>query len=372
MLPPYYAAVVVRYLGIMINRALIASAFVTLILLQSTVFADPIHKAPELIGKPSDWLNTDGKALHLYGPGGLLEPGADGKKHHIVLIDFWEYTCVNCIRTLPYVKAWDAEYRDDGLVVIGIHSPEFAFAHDEANVRAAVARLGIRYPVVNDSAYNNWNAWKNDVWPREILIDADGNVLEDNEGEGGYAQTEAKIRAALKQVHPEGISDSRTVRAEQAPSSSTDEMYCGYDRGADNYAGAIKKDAPSLYQNGNPAGLGDGSIALSGTWKVTAESVRHVGNSGRDYVEIRYHGPDCNAVIKPETGQPCDVVIRQDGQPIRKADAGDDIKYDADGRSYLHVDQPRMYAITRLAHPGAHDLALQPVSKGFGLYSFAF
>ena len=338
------------------------------------MLAAPVHKAPELIGQSSDWLNTDGKALHLYGPGGLLQPDADGKTHHVVLIDFWEYTCVNCIRTLPYLKAWESEYRDDGLVIIGVHTPEFAFAHKEANVRAAVGKFGIRYPVVNDSAYLNWNAWKNDSWPREILIDANGRILEDHEGEGDYAQTEAKIRAALKRIHPEGLNRPMATPTEQEPSDSTPEMYCGYERGADTYIDphAVKQDASAVYRDRGLSTYRDGIISLSGTWKVTTESLRHVGSSKSEYVAIRYHGPDCNAVIKPETGKACDVLIRQDGHPVRKADAGDDIQYDAKGRSYIHVDQPRMYSITRLAHPGAHSLVLQPTSEGFGLYSFAF
>jgi len=357
------------------KRAMCAFILLTFaILLPARLLAHPAGKAPELIGQSSDWINTGGKALHLYGPGGLLERGADGKAHHVVLIDFWEYTCVNCIRTLPYLKAWDAEYRGDGLIIVGIHSPEFAFAHDASNVRAAVLRLGIRYPVVNDDAYRNWNAWKNDSWPREILIDSNGTILEDREGEGDYARTEAKIRVALRHIKSGSFNQPLAAAPIGIDLSRTPEMYCGYERGLANYinVGGIKRDKPNVYRDPALTAYRDGCIALIGTWNVTAESLRHVGRNRNDYLAIRYHGPDCNAVIKPERGTACDVIVCQDNLLIRKADAGDDIRYDAQGRSYIHINQPRMYSITRLAQPGAHRLTLEPTSDGFGLYSFAF
>jgi thiol-disulfide isomerase/thioredoxin len=344
-----------------------------MMLLPVSASADVV-KAPELVGQPADWLNTNGQALHLYGRGGLLEPAADGKVHHIVLVDFWEYTCVNCIRTLPYVKAWYAQYHDDGLVVIGIHSPEFAFAHDGANVQAAVSRFGIQYPVVNDDAYRNWNAWSNDEWPREILIGSLGKIIEDHRGEGDYAATETNIRSALSQLNLGPIKPPAEVGPAQSVSPRTQELYCGYERGAGNYinAGEVSRDENTSYAAPSSGDYHDGGIGLSGEWDVTAESVRQVGSHKADYVVVQYHGPDCNAVMKPESGEPIKVLVFQDGQPLDKSVAGDDIQYDSSGQSYIFVDQPRMYSITRLSDPAEHTLTLQPQSAGFGLYSFSF
>lgn len=340
----------------------------------SRVPAAAASKAPELIGAPQEWVNTDGKALSLYAPDG--KPAAD----KVYLIDFWEYTCVNCLRTLPYLEAWDKKYRQNGLVIIGIHTPEFGFAHDGQNVREAVKRLGIEYPVLIDSDSKNWNAYKNNVWPRHFVLDSAGHVLADHSGEGGYQETEQIIRAALHRLHPDLTFGplTATVRDSDKPGAvcypETQEAYCGYARGGPEDTlgnkGGYQRDQSFAYKDSGHHE--DGTVTLSGQWTAAAQSLRHDGANATDYALLRYHALDANAVIKPETSQPFDVTVLQDGKPVLKKDAGADIRYDAQGRSFLRVDAPRMYQITHNAKFGAHDLKLQTASDGFGLYSFAF
>ncbi|MCY1285013.1 Protein DipZ [compost metagenome] len=145
-------------------------------------------KAPEFTGIEK-WLNSEPLTL----------AGLRGK---VVLVDFWTYDCINCIRTLPHVRQWHDKYRDKGLVVVGVHTPEFGFEKSTANVQAALKRFDIRYPVAQDNMYATWNAWRNQYWPALYLVDANGNVVYKHFGEGNYAQTEAAIQKALAAARP--------------------------------------------------------------------------------------------------------------------------------------------------------------------------
>ncbi|BDB27587.1 thioredoxin [Cupriavidus sp. TA19] len=145
-------------------------------------------KAPEFTGIEK-WLNSEPLTL----------AGLRGK---VVLVDFWTYDCINCIRTLPHVRQWYDKYRDKGLVVVGVHTPEFGFEKSTANVQAAIKRFDIRYPVAQDNMYATWNAWRNQYWPALYLVDAGGNVVYKHFGEGNYAQTEAAIQKALAAARP--------------------------------------------------------------------------------------------------------------------------------------------------------------------------
>ena len=161
--------------------------------------------APDFVS-PGQWFNTGGEPLS------IADLSASGR---VVLIDFWTYTCINCIRTLPYLTAWDSEYRDDGLVIVGVHAPEFAFERDAGNVAEAIDRNGIAYPVVQDNEFGTWNAFGNQYWPAKYLIDADGQVRFVHFGEGRYEETEAAIRSLLAEA-----GDSRLGREASAKASA--------------------------------------------------------------------------------------------------------------------------------------------------------
>lgn len=324
--------------------------------------------APKLIGTPDDWLNTNGKSLQI-------------KKGTVYLIDFWEYTCVNCLRTLPYLKEWHKRYAKDGLVIIGIHTPEFAFAKEHDNVAHAVKDLGITWPVLIDSEYANWQAFNNSFWPRKYFINAKGLIVADHAGEGDYQNSEKRIQQLLKQANPNltfpkvfgAVRDTDKPGAVCYP--TTPEIYAGERGFANQQHGNIPSYATDTTLPFTDTGSHeDGKIYLEGEWKMERESLRHARTSDnlKDYAALKYHALEANAVLKPEGGKPFRVYITQDGNPIARADKTDDTQYDEKGRSYILVDQPRMYRLAKNARFGSHELKLLPASSDFGLYSFTF
>ena len=150
-----------------------------------------------------------------------------GLRGRVVLIDFWTYTCINCLRTLPHLRAWDARYRARGLTIVGVHTPEFAFERNAGNVQDAIARSQLRYPVVQDNDYATWNAWGNQYWPAKYLIDAKGRVRFVHFGEGEYDQTEAAIRTLLAEAGAAKLGERARVKAEDAVEAQTPETYLG-------------------------------------------------------------------------------------------------------------------------------------------------
>jgi cytochrome c biogenesis protein CcdA/thiol-disulfide isomerase/thioredoxin len=199
------------------------------------------------------WLNTpDGRPLSLAKLRG-----------RVVLVDFWTYSCINCLRTLPHLKAWDAAYRTAGLTIVGVHSPEFAFERVPDNVRSAVKRLGVRYPVALDNDFATWRAYSNDYWPAEYLIDKSGHIRHEHYGEGSYAETESAIRRLLG----EKVRVARTSIADSTPRQlTTPESYLGYAR-LDRFANGVAAfDVPSSYRF--PRGLRQDFLAYAGSWTV--------------------------------------------------------------------------------------------------------
>lgn len=326
--------------------------------------------APKLIGGPDDWLNTDGKPLQI-------------KKGTVYLLDFFEYTCVNCQRTLPYLKEWNRRYAKDGLVIIGIHTPEFKFAKDPRNVAEAIKRLGITWPVLIDSDYRNWLTYQgqNGVWPRKYFINARGNIVSDHAGEGSYATNELRIQEMLKQAHPDLRFPKlmEPVRDTDKPGAvcyrTTPELYAG-ERGAHegmhgNIDSYVKGGKATLI---DPGAHEDDKIYLQGVWRTEEESLRHgrATDNIDDYLALRYHALGCNAVIKPEGGKPFRVYVTQNGKPVAKEDKGEDIQYDDKGGSYILVDTPRMYRLTLNARFDTYELRMASTSPDFALYSFTF
>jgi thiol-disulfide isomerase/thioredoxin len=292
----------------------------------------------------------------------------------VVLIDFWEYTCVNCIRTFPYLLEWDRRYRDKGLVIIGVHTPEFQFARQAENVRRAAARFGFRYPVAVDSDYKIWNAYGNQYWPAKYLIDKEGVVRDFHFGEGGYGNTEAMIQALLREINPKVALPAvmEALRPEDREGAVcyrvTPELYAGSQRGQPG----SRKSADGLYQD--PGEHEDGGIYPHGGWTQGSENLLHARHTEKpeDYIALKYHALGVNAVLKPERGKPVRLEVEQDGKPVAREDKGDDIRYDAAGKSYVLVDQPRMYSLARNAKFGQRTLKLLPADEGLGLYSFTF
>jgi thiol-disulfide isomerase/thioredoxin len=279
---------------------------------------------------------------------------AEGLRGRVVLVDIWTYSCVNWLRTLPYVRAWAERYRDRGLVVVGVHCPEFGFEHDLDNVRHAVNELGVKYPVVIDNDFAIWRSLANRYWPALYLVDRDGRIRFHHFGEGNYEESERAIQQLL------GI-DEGTVRvdagglAEAADweTLGTGETYVGYGRGV----GRVD----------SPARLARNQWALSGDWAVEDESAC-LGTAGGS-ITFRFHARDLNLVVAPPaTGVPVGFTVRLDGQP-----PGADHGLDIDGSGEGTVDAPRMYQLVRQAGGAAERFFeitfLQP---GVRAYVFTF
>ncbi len=297
---------------------------------------------------------------------------AEGLKGHVVLVDFWTYSCINCLRALPYVEAWANKYRDQGLVVIGVHAPEFAFEKNIANVQAAVAKLGITYPVAIDNDYAIWRGFNNQFWPAHYFIDAQGRIRYHHFGEGEYAQSEAVIQQLLaeqgKGVAGAGVVAVKADGAEAAPDTKdvqSPETYVGYER-AKNFTspGGAVPDAAHRYAPGTLA-LND--WALSGDWTVQGE--RAVLDDADGALSFRFHARDLHLVlgVSPD-GTPVHFKVTIDGKPPGPSHGVD---IDAEGNGT--VTGQRLYQLVRQV--GAVDdqtFEIRFLNPGVQAYAFTF
>jgi cytochrome c biogenesis protein CcdA/thiol-disulfide isomerase/thioredoxin len=305
--------------------------------------------APDFVGNQR-WFNT---------PGGrpLTLASLRGK---VVLVDFWTYTCINCLRTLPYLEAWDKRYRRDGLVIVGVHSPEFGFEKDAGNVRAAIAREGIRYPVAQDNDLATWDAWGNQYWPAEYLIDARGQVRGAHFGEGEYDRTEMSIRALLKEAgHPNPGAMAEPEGAAHPTRLTTPETYLGLAR-------AQRFDPPPLpgtHTYAQPGKLATSHFALAGTWEESADAA--TARAGAE-IHAAILGKDAYLVLSPPAHGGGEVRVLLDGRPIAADRAGADVH-----GGVVRVDRQRLYHLVSAPASGHHVLTLR-VSPGVQAYAFTF
>jgi cytochrome c biogenesis protein CcdA/thiol-disulfide isomerase/thioredoxin len=291
----------------------------------------------------------------------------------VVLVDFWTYSCINCLRTLPYLKAWNVKYRDQGLVIIGVHAPEFAFEKDPQNVEKAIHDLGITYPVAMDNQFTIWNAYKNQYWPAHYLFDANGKIRHQHSGEGAYQETEQMIQALLKEANQgvlalnDGlvqVSGSGATAAAAAVQRSP-ETYLGYAR-QENLASpeAIKKDAAASYSA--PHMLKPDQWALSGKWLVSAESAAVQTRGGA--ISYRFQGRDLHLVLGAPNGKPVRFKITLDGA-APGADHGADI--DAQGNGVIR--EQRLYQLIRQSGKVAiHTFRIEFLDSDAEAFAFTF
>ncbi|CAB3758685.1 cytochrome c biogenesis protein DipZ [Paraburkholderia solisilvae] len=291
----------------------------------------------------------------------------------VVLVDFWTYSCINCLRTLPYVKAWADKYKDAGLVVIGVHTPEFAFEKDVGNVSRAVKDLKVNFPVAIDDNYKIWRAFGNEYWPADYFVDAQGRIRAHHFGEGDYAGSEQTIRQLLTEAGahnlPGGLVKDDGTGAEAAPEMAdiqSPETYVGYNR-ATNFAspGDPVLDKPHRYTLGNGLGLND--WALDGTWTLGAEHTDLDQPGGA--IAFRFHARDLHLVLGPSAnGQPVRFQVMIDGK-TPGANHGSDT--DANGNGT--VTSQRLYQLVRQS--GAitdHTFEIRFLDPGVRAYAFTF
>jgi len=264
----------------------------------------------------------------------------------VVVIDFWTYSCINCLRSIPYVRAWDEKYRKDGLVVIGVHAPEFAFERNPDNVRKAVKDLGIRYPVALDNQYKLWSALKNNYWPAHYFVDAKGRVRFHHFGEGNYAMSERVIRQLLAEAGraPTGGGMAQAVKRGDAEAAAaiaelkSPETYVGYGR-ADRFVspGGLIRDRQARYR---PAPLALNDWSLEGDWIVGRQSARSASPGAK--IHTRFHARDLHLVLGSPGGRPVRFKVTLDGKDPG-ADAGSDVAPNGSGR----VSGERLYQLIR-------------------------
>jgi len=275
----------------------------------------------------------------------------------VVLVDFWTYSCINCIRTLPYLTRWYDTYKDKGLVIVGVHTPEFAFEKDKANVEDAVKRFHIHYPVALDNDYKTWQAFDNYYWPAHYLADQNGIIRMVHFGEGAYAETENAIRELL------GLAPLKIVEKQKQELPITHETYLGFNR-ADRYTKEIQlyRDQAADYHFSHL--LMPDEVGLQGKWLVNAESITSEGNPSELY--LNFVATRVYLVLGGKSDEPIEVLL--DGMELPS-------KYytnDMDSKGRIFVKEPRKYDIVNLHEDyGRHTLTLR-IPKGIKAYAFTF
>ena len=288
----------------------------------------------------------------------------DSLRGKVVLIDFWTYSCVNCVRELPHLEAWYRQYAADGLVVVGIHAPEFAFEHDPANVARAVQAAGLTFPVALDNQLATWNAYRNLAWPELYLVDATGGVRYIHVGEGDYGATEAALRTLLITAgRPPAVPPTQVRDTSPTVFSITPELYLGTAR-------LTTLGSPEDVQVGRPvaytfpATLLPGSVAFDGRWTLGPEEAR---SDGPARLAVHFYADRLYVVLAPaRAGQAATVLL--DGRSVEASVAGADVR---DGT--VTLDRPRLYALVDLHGPPAdHSVELRFGTPGVAAYSFTF
>lgn len=331
----------------------------------------PDTRAPESPGMPESPTAPAGADVQWIDSRPLTMAGLKGK---VVLIDFWEYTCINCVRTFDENKKWYERYHKYGFEIVGVHCPEFDIAYQVSNVKEAVRRFGLPYPVVVDDKFLIWRAYHNSTWPNRFLIDAKGYIRYNRSGEG---EDGAQFPPSYT-IPPE--------RNAFAPScgDTTPEMYVGQwgDRGILSNKEGYRKGKTIDYAL--PASVEDGHAAVSGRWETDKGNTSGQSNGmiyrgkkngdapSTDELVMRYHARELYSVMNVEHGRPSRVYIRQDGKDLTKQNAGVDVRFDAEGHSYIEVREPRMYYLTANPKSGSHKVELFPTRSGLTINSFTF
>jgi len=308
-----------------------------------------LGEAPEFVGNER-WFNTPGERP-------LTLASLRGR---VVLVDFWTYSCINCIRTFPYLKAWDERYRKDGLTIVGVHTPEFPFEREAGNVETAIAENGIRYPVAQDNEQETWNAYGNRYWPAEYFVDARGRVRYAHFGEGEYGEKERVIRALLaeagrtvprRQTQVEAIAASKTV--------TTPETYLGAAR-AERFTNPML--SPGTHEFGAPAPPPADEFAFRGRWRIALDSATAAGGSALDLS----FGARRVYLVLGSPGRERKLRVLLDGRPIAAVDAGADVE-----NGTVRVGEHRLYELVDLPAVGHRLLTLEP-EAGIEGYAFTF
>jgi thiol-disulfide isomerase/thioredoxin len=336
----------------------------------SQVDKSQFKKAPDF-AKISGYINTEeGRSINL-----------KDLKGKVVLVDFWTYSCINCIRTLPYLVDWNEKYADKGLVIVGVHSPEFEFEKNIDNVKAAVQKYGIKYPVIQDNDKGTWDAYQNRYWPRKYLVDNEGYIRYDHIGEGGYAETEKVIQSLLvERAAQTGISainlntntnttTSENVQTVDFTKVKTPELFFGYEfaRAPLGNSEGFKPNQTVTYSVPQRSDLKPNTIYLIGDWKNNADNMELQSDIGS--IALAYSAKSVNIVAggKGKGGE--ELSISEDGAALTNK-SGRGIDLSEQGK--LVVDGQRLYNLVMHEGYDWHSLIIDVKGKGFQIYTFTF
>ncbi|MEN9621972.1 MAG: hypothetical protein RLZZ67_406 [Candidatus Parcubacteria bacterium] len=313
------------------------------------------------ITNPSGFVNTQGKPVKI----------ADYVGKKVILLDIMTYSCINCIRTYPYINEWYSKYEDKGLIVIGIHTPEFDFEKVQSNVETAMKKYGIKFPVVLDNDYGTWSAYKNLYWPRKYLIDIDGFVRYDHIGEGGYAETEEVIKDLLKErANVLGLS----VDLNMAVTSGATERQ-SFGQSPETYLGSARNE---FLANGTPgesgtktftvpAKLSTNKLYLDGTWNVGPQNVESTDANA----SIVYPFSAKKVFLVMSARTPTDAEILIDGKPISTLEKGDDVKM-VSNKGVVTVSDSRLYSLYAASESSTHTITIRAGAAGLQAFAFTF
>jgi thiol-disulfide isomerase/thioredoxin len=311
------------------------------------------------IVNPSGFVNTDDKPIKI----------ADyiGKK--VILLDIMTYSCINCQRTFPHITEWYEKYKDEGFIIIGIHTPEFAFEKNKKNVENAMREFGINFPVVLDNDYGTWNAYGNRYWPRKYLIDINGNIVYDHIGEGAYEETEMKIQELLRErkivlgEKDSNIDDS--LASSKIPAivikSNSPETYFGSKRNEYLTNGVKRRQGEQSFHV--PENLKLNALYLDGSWNITSEHAETVSDEAR----IIYKYQAKNVYLVADADSEVEVEVWQDGKPIDRARG-----VDVNTEGKILIKESRLYKMINNDESGEHTLEFRIKGKGLRVYAFTF
>jgi thiol-disulfide isomerase/thioredoxin len=331
---------------------------------QYSIDKSQFSKAPDFAGI-SGYINTNPITLK-------------DLKGKVVLVDFWTYSCINCIRTLPYLVDWNAKYADKGLVIVGVHTPEFEFEKNIDNVKAAVQKFGIKYPVLQDNDKGTWNAFENRYWPRKYLIDSEGYIRYDHIGEGGYAETEKIIQTLLAEraaqqgaktlnFNTSGLANPSNVQSIDFSKVNSPELYFGYQFARDPLGSPEGFHPGQLVNYSIPSSdLKPNVVYLQGIWKNNPDNLELAGDAGK--IILVYSAKSIN-IVAGGSGQ---VQVSEDGKTGSQGSVNSTGGSDVNSTGQFNIDGQRLYNIANHADYGNHYIVIDVKGKGFQAYTFTF
>ncbi|MFL6402556.1 MAG: thioredoxin family protein [Nitrososphaeraceae archaeon] len=340
--------------------------------------------------KAPEFAQVDGY-INTYNNSPLTLSSLKGK---VVLVDFWTYSCINCIRTIPYINDWNQKYADKGLVIVGVHSPEFEFEKNYDNVKAAVQRLGITYPVILDSDHGTWNAYGNQYWPRHYLIDNQGYIRDNHIGEGGYDQTEKAIQSLLAEraaqmgmkeisfdTKPTTMIKQNSLQSVDLRQATTPEIYVGYDKARAPIGNpeGFKPSQTISYSISPNTSFKPSIVYLQGNWKNNPDNMELQSDTGR--IALIYYAKSANMVaggkgggiVSNDNDKQGEVGVHGQAAAtltsnMSNKSLGEDLSSDGSFR----IDRQRLYNLAMHNDYNAHSIVIDVKGKGFQLYTFTF